>query len=79
MGSADWMNRDIYRRIEVCFPVYDENIKRQVLNILQLQLQDNGQAVQIDQQLNNVPLPQEGTRLCSQQAIYNFLAGINKN
>jgi polyphosphate kinase len=79
MGSADWMNRNIYRRIEVCFPVYDENIKRQVLNILQLQLQDNGQAVQIDQQLNNVPLPQEGTRLCSQQAIYNFLAGINKN
>jgi polyphosphate kinase len=74
MGSADWMNRNIYRRIEVCFPVYDEVIKKQVLDILQLQLQDNGQAVAIDQQLNNVPLPKEGTVLCSQQAIYHLLA-----
>jgi polyphosphate kinase len=24
MGSADWMNRNIYHRIEVCFPVYDK-------------------------------------------------------
>jgi polyphosphate kinase len=77
MGSADWMNRNIYRRIEVCFPVYDEVIKKQVLDILQLQLQDNGQAVAIDQQLNNVPLPKEGTVLCSQQAIYHLLAGGN--
>jgi polyphosphate kinase len=74
MGSADWMNRNIYRRIEVCFPVYDEAIKKQVLDILQLQLQDNGQAVAIDQQLNNVPLSKEGTVLCSQQAIYHLLA-----
>jgi polyphosphate kinase len=74
MGSADWMNRNIYRRIEVCFPVYDEAIKKQLLEILQLQLQDNGQAVAIDAHLNNVPLPTEGTVLCSQKAIYNLLA-----
>ncbi|CAN5526328.1 RNA degradosome polyphosphate kinase [soil metagenome] len=24
LGSADWMNRNIYSRIEVCFPVYDD-------------------------------------------------------
>lgn len=74
MGSSDWMNRNIYRRIEVCFPVFEEDIKKQVLNILQLQLQDNGQAVQIDSQLNNVPLPKEGGVVYSQQAIYNYLA-----
>jgi polyphosphate kinase len=71
------MNRNIYRRIEVCFPVYDAVIKKQMLDILELQLQDNGQAVAIDQQLNNVPLPKEGTVLCSQQAIYNLLAASN--
>jgi polyphosphate kinase len=75
MGSADWMNRNIYRRIEVCFPVYDETIKQQVLDLLQLQLQDNGQAVAIDQHLNNVPLPKEGAVVSSQKAIYNLLAG----
>jgi polyphosphate kinase len=74
MGSADWMNRNIYRRIEVCFPVYDEAIKRQLMEILQLQLQDNGQAVAIDEQLNNVPLQKEGEVLCSQKAIYNLLS-----
>ncbi|WP_207514518.1 polyphosphate kinase 1 [Longitalea luteola] len=75
MGSADWMNRNIYRRIEVCFPVYDEAIKEQLLQLLQLQLDDNGQAVTIDQQLNNVPLPKDGKVVYSQQAIYNVLAG----
>ncbi|AEW03466.1 polyphosphate kinase 1 [Niastella koreensis] len=74
MGSSDWMNRNIYRRIEVCFPVFDSAIKKQVLEMLQLQLQDNGQAVQIDPQLNNVPLPKEGGLVYSQQAIYNYLA-----
>lgn len=73
MGSADWMNRNIYRRIEVCFPVYDESIKRQLVQILQLQLQDNGQAVAIDEHLNNVPLSKEGEVLCSQKAIYELL------
>jgi polyphosphate kinase len=74
MGSADWMNRNIYRRIEVCFPVYDEAIKKQVLHMVELQLQDNGQAVAIDQQLNNVPLPKDGAVVYSQQAIYESLA-----
>ena len=44
------------------------------LDLLQLQLQDNGQAVQIDPQLNNVPLPKEGELVYSQQAIYHYLA-----
>lgn len=38
MGSADWMNRNIYRRIEVCFPVFDEDIKAEIKSILKLQL-----------------------------------------
>lgn len=43
MGSADWMNRNIYSRIEVCFPIYDLKIKEVILNILNLQLSDNEQ------------------------------------
>ncbi|HUP10675.1 MAG TPA: phospholipase D-like domain-containing protein, partial [Niastella sp.] len=74
MGSADWMNRNIYRRIEVCFPVYDEAIKKQVIELLQLQLQDNGQAVAIDENIDNIPLPKDGAVVCSQKAIYHLLA-----
>ncbi|MEJ2882405.1 polyphosphate kinase 1 [Pedobacter sp. GR22-6] len=43
MGSADWMNRNIYSRIEVCFPLYDEDLKRIVMKIINLQLHDDAQ------------------------------------
>lgn len=43
MGSADWMNRNIYSRIEVCFPLYDVHLKSVVLEIINLQLNDNAQ------------------------------------
>ena len=43
MGSADWMNRNIYSRIEVCFPVYDTDIKSVITNLLKLQLGENEQ------------------------------------
>lgn len=40
LGSADWMNRNIYRRVEVCFPVYDDNIKEGLLQLIDFQLKD---------------------------------------
>lgn len=43
MGSADWMDRNIYRRIEVCFPVYDEDIKNQIIQLLAIQQDDEPQ------------------------------------
>jgi len=78
MGSADWMNRNIYRRIEVCFPVYDPFIKQQLLDIVQLQLEDNRQAVLIDGHLNNIPVKNDQPPVASQEAIYKLLAGQSK-
>lgn len=43
MGSADWMNRNIYSRIEVCFPIYDVELKKMLIKIINLQLNDNVQ------------------------------------
>lgn len=73
MGSADWMNRNIYRRIEVCFPVYDEQVKAEIREIVKLQLQDNVAAVGLDEQGNNTRLAVEGPELSSQQEIYNLI------
>lgn len=74
MGSADWMNRNIYRRIEVIFPVYNETIKKQLLEMIDLQLEDTQQAVVIDGQLRNITLSKKnGIR--SQNAIYALLSG----
>ena len=74
LGSSDWMNRNIYRRIEVCFPVYDAAIKEQLLQIIQLQLKDNMQAVYIDNDLNNEPKALNGTGIQSQYAIAQYLS-----
>ncbi|RMG27417.1 MAG: polyphosphate kinase 1 [Bacteroidetes bacterium] len=54
MGSADWMDRNLNRRVEVVFPVYDAQIKAQLIHILQLQLSDNVKAVQLDADMENI-------------------------
>jgi polyphosphate kinase len=76
LGSADWMNRNIYRRIEVCFPIYDLEQKAEILRILSYQLKDSVQAVHIDPQLNNVPVAMdtETGALQSQKSIGDMLA-----
>ena len=73
MGSADWMNRNIYNRIEVCFPVYDTDIKKQLMHMIDLQLKDNVQAVIIDEHLNQIRPETVGEPLQSQKEIYRFL------
>lgn len=32
LASADWMNRNLFRRIEVAFPILDRTLKRRVIN-----------------------------------------------
>lgn len=79
MGSADWMNRNIYRRIEVCFPIYHEALKQQLIDILALQWNDSVQAVWIDDHLNNVPVSAIPGGVRSQEAIYHYLTGAVEN
>lgn len=73
LGSADWMNRNIYRRIEVCFPIYNEQIKQEMIDIIEIQKQDNVQAVCIDENMNNIPVKRSGTPVESQYDIYQLL------
>lgn len=40
MASADWMPRNLDKRVEILFPVEDENIKNEIINILNIQLAD---------------------------------------
>ena len=74
LGSSDWMNRNIYRRIEVCFPVYNVAIKEEIMQMIQLQLDDNVQAVFIDSNLNNVTKSLNGEPVQSQKDIAQFLS-----
>jgi polyphosphate kinase len=78
MGSADWMNRNIYHRIEVCFPVYDAVIKEQITHLVNLQLSDNVQAVDIDSNLDQIKVETKGEAVQSQKAIYQYLKTLNE-
>ncbi|MDO7742777.1 MAG: polyphosphate kinase 1, partial [Pedobacter sp.] len=71
MGSADWMNRNIYGRIEVCFPIYAEDLKNRLMEILDLQFNDTAQAVELNEALQNNFI-KEDAGLRSQWEIYQY-------
>ncbi len=77
LTSADWMQRNLHRRIEVAFPIYTESLKRQIIDILKIQLEDNQSAVWIDENLQNVfkrdTAPADAPPVRAQQAIYEYL------
>ena len=53
LTSGDWMPRNLDRRIEVCCPIYDKKIQRELQDYLEIQLADNSKTRIIDEQLNN--------------------------
>jgi polyphosphate kinase len=73
LGSSDWMNRNIYRRIEVCFPVYDEGLKRTIEEIVNIQLKDNIRAVALNQHMENIFISADGMPVRSQLEIAVYL------
>ncbi|MBC7920909.1 MAG: hypothetical protein H7Z75_07425 [Ferruginibacter sp.] len=50
LASADWMDRNLHRRIEVGFPVYNPQVKAEIRQIIDFQLSDNTKARQLDAQ-----------------------------
>jgi polyphosphate kinase len=50
LSSADWMDRNFFRRIELCFPVIEPKLKKRVIHEgLKPYLDDNSQAWEMDQ------------------------------
>ena len=49
LSSADWMERNFFRRIEVAFPILDKKLKRRAINEgLLVYLSDNRQAWEME-------------------------------
>ena len=46
-GSADWMTRNLDRRVEIIFPIEDEKLKAEVMHVLELELEDNRKASEL--------------------------------
>jgi len=74
IASADWMNRNLSRRIEVGVPIYDQHIKDEIMHILQLQCKDNVKARQINiTQSNPYKLNKSKTKIDAQLSTFDWL------
>ena len=71
LSTADWMKRNLSRRIEVAFPIYDKSIQKQLEKMIGIQLNDSLKARIIDQQQNNkYKFSHEEKKIRSQYEIY---------
>jgi polyphosphate kinase len=77
LASADWMDRNFFRRIELCFPVLDAALKRRVIREgLQAYLDDNCQAWLMNAEGGYEKLrPRRGRRRSAQEELL-FTLGI---
>jgi len=41
LGSADWMSRNLHKRVELMYPIYDKFLQKKLINILNIYWQDN--------------------------------------
>ena len=74
LTSADWMRRNLNRRIETAFPILNAEIKRNIIDILDIQLQDNVKACLIDEHLhNNFKRDGNPVKVRAQLAVYEYL------
>jgi polyphosphate kinase len=76
LSSADWMDRNFFRRIEICFPVLEPKLKKRVLEEgLNISLKDNSQAWEMDGDGHyHLKHPRGGKKLCAQEALLMELA-----
>ena len=74
LSSADFMTRNLSHRVETTFPIYDPEVKAQILTFLDLQLSDNTKARLLSDQQRN-PYYRGGSDLSirSQEETYHLI------
>jgi polyphosphate kinase len=76
ISSADWMVRNLDHRIEVAVPILDVKIKKELIDIINIQLKDNQKARILDSELNNNYVPSlRMKKVKSQVETHHYLIG----
>ena len=82
LSSADWMNRNFFKRVESCFPIEDRKLKKRVLDEIQIYLKDNSQAwiLNSDGQYHlierAISKDQSEERICAQEILLKALSKL---
>ncbi len=75
-GSADWLVRNLDKRVEVTTPIYDKEIKAQLKYFLDLQLKDNVKARIINARGSNKYVSTKGKAVRSQLEQYRYFESL---
>ena len=80
IASADWMPRNLERRLELMTPIIDKNLQERLLEFLRLQLSDNELAFELQNSAEYAKVrPKEGdARINSQEVLEEYVGGIYK-
>ncbi len=74
LSSADWMVRNLDHRVEAACPILDTSLKKELIEILNIQLKDNVKARILDDEFNNNYVTSlSKKKIRSQQETYNYL------
>ena len=80
LSSADWMPRNLDRRVEILFPVENERLKKEVFHVLEIPLQDTMKA-QVKQPAGSYEhIDRRGkTALCAQDYFMEYAKSLNRS
>ncbi|MGO9108868.1 MAG: RNA degradosome polyphosphate kinase, partial [Thermoguttaceae bacterium] len=66
MSSADWMRRNLLKRLEIMFPILDANFKKRLIDVLNTFFADNVKARRLLTDGSYVPVESNGPRVQAQ-------------
>jgi polyphosphate kinase len=72
ISSADFMQRNLDSRVEIACPIYDEDIKKEILETLDICWKDNVKARILDEGQSNAYINNAGSKVRSQYATYEY-------
>ena len=80
LSSADWMPRNLDRRVEILFPVENGRLKKEVFHVLEIQLQDTmkAQVKQPDGSYEHIDRRGK-TALCAQDYFMEYAKSLNRS
>ncbi|APY12276.1 polyphosphate kinase 1 [Seonamhaeicola sp. S2-3] len=79
ISSADWMTRNIHNRVEVSCPIYDPDVKQEVIDTFSICWSDNVKARLINTSKENEYRTNNNPKVRSQVAIYDYYLEKLKN
>lgn len=75
-SSADWMTRNLEKRIELLTPIYDPKVGQKLLEILKLQAGDDVQARELNVDGEYVRVESQNGGLDSQKILEEYVTGV---